>query len=73
MTAPAHDVILTVAETCHRLSLSEPTLRRYTKAGVEGFPRKIQLGPRRVGFSSHDVAAYVDRQREAALHIPEHS
>lgn len=64
MTAPAHDTILTVAETCHRLSLSEPTLRRYTKAGIEGFPKKLRLGPRRVGFSSRDVADYIEGKRE---------
>lgn len=33
--------ILTVAQVCERLTISEPTLRRYARAGVEDFPRKV--------------------------------
>ncbi|MEF2554523.1 AlpA family phage regulatory protein, partial [Aurantimonas sp. A2-1-M11] len=58
-------IILTVAQTCERLTISEPTLRRYAKSSSD-FPRKIQLGPRRVGYVKADVEAYVARRREAA-------
>lgn len=58
--------ILTVNQVCERLTISEPTLRRYAKAG-RGFPRKIQLGPRRVGYLASDVESYVaDRYKAAA-------
>jgi len=60
-----HAIILTVAQTCERLTISEPTLRRYAKS-TSDFPRKIQLGPRRVGYLKADIEAYVASRREAA-------
>lgn len=66
MTTVHPDTILTVPQVCQRLSLSEPTLRRYAAAGMDGFPRKIKLGARRIGYSSRDVAEYIERQRAAA-------
>ncbi|MBI0476111.1 AlpA family phage regulatory protein [Sphingomonas sp. MA1305] len=52
--------ILTVAQVCERLTISEPTLRRYSRR--PDFPRKVQLGPRRVGFIKSDVEAFIERQ-----------
>lgn len=60
------NTILTVAQVCERLTISEPTLRRYAKAGADEFPRKIQLGPRRVGYLARDVERYVTSRYEAA-------
>jgi predicted DNA-binding transcriptional regulator AlpA len=57
--------ILTALQVCDRLTISEPTLRRYSKAGGD-FPRKIQLGPRRVGYLLSDVERYVASRYEAA-------
>jgi predicted DNA-binding transcriptional regulator AlpA len=57
--------ILTVGQVCQRLTISEPTLRRYAKT-VSGFPRKIPLGPRRVGYLASDVERYVVSRYEAA-------
>lgn len=59
------NTILTSNQVCQRLTISEPTLRRYTKAGGS-FPRKIQLGPRRVGYLASDIERYVANQYEAA-------
>lgn len=63
----SHDtMILTVGQVCQRLTISEPTLRRYAKT-VRDFPRKIPLGPRRVGYLASDVERYVaDRYKAAA-------
>lgn len=44
----ASTTILSVQTVCDRLTISEATLRRYATAGGD-FPRKIKLGPRRVG------------------------
>lgn len=52
--------ILTVAQVCERLTISEPTLRRYSRRPE--FPRKVQLGPRRVGFIKSDVEAFIANQ-----------
>ena len=58
-------LIMTAEQVCQRLTISEPTLRRYAK--LEGdFPRKIQLGPRRVGYLASDVERYVASRYEAA-------
>jgi predicted DNA-binding transcriptional regulator AlpA len=66
----SHDTtILTVGQVCQRLTISEPTLRRYAKAGGD-FPRKIQLGPRRVGYLASDIERYVASRREAAGSAP---
>jgi predicted DNA-binding transcriptional regulator AlpA len=57
--------ILTVGQVCQRLTISEPTLRRYAKAGAD-FPRKIRLGPRRVGYLASDLERYIANRYEAA-------
>lgn len=57
--------ILTVAEACRELGLSEPTIRR-RQADDPNFPRKIKLSVRRVGFLRTDIEAYLARQRKAA-------
>jgi predicted DNA-binding transcriptional regulator AlpA len=57
--------ILTVNQVCQRLTMSEPTLRRYAKT-VSDFPRKIPLGPRRVGYLASDIERYVASRYEAA-------
>ncbi|MBR1143690.1 AlpA family phage regulatory protein [Bradyrhizobium sp. AUGA SZCCT0431] len=58
-------MILTVGQVCQRLTISEPTLRRYAKT-VRGFPRKIPLGPRRVGYLASDIESYVADRYKAA-------
>ena len=58
-------MILTVGQVCQRLTISEPTLRRYAKS-VRGFPRKIPLGPRRIGYLASDVENYVKSRYDAA-------
>lgn len=58
-------VILTVPQVCDRLSISEPTLRRYSAAGGD-FPAKIKLGPRRVGFLLSEVELWLTARHEAA-------
>ncbi|MCK1286577.1 AlpA family phage regulatory protein [Bradyrhizobium sp. 44] len=50
--------ILTVPQICERLTISEPTLRRYSKSNPD-FPRKVKLGPRRVGYLADDVERYI--------------
>lgn len=60
------NIVLTVADACKELSLSEPTMRRYSKADPE-FPQKVALSKRRVGYLRSDIEAYLTRQREAAL------
>jgi predicted DNA-binding transcriptional regulator AlpA len=57
--------ILTVHQVCERLTISEPTLRRYAKAGGD-FPPKIQLGPRRVGYLASDLERYITSRHTAA-------
>lgn len=57
--------VITVAQACEELSLSEPTLRRRA-ADDPNFPRKIQLSKRRVGYLLSDIRAWQARQREAA-------
>ncbi|APO53345.1 helix-turn-helix domain-containing protein [Bradyrhizobium diazoefficiens] len=58
--------ILTTDQVCQRLTISAPTLRRYAKAG-HGFPPKIPLGPRRVGYLASDIENYIANRRKAAL------
>ena len=58
-------IILTVEQVCERLTISEPTLRRYTKNG-DDFPRKIKIGQRRVGYLKADIEAYIARRYEHA-------
>lgn len=58
--------ILTVADACKELSLSEPTMRRYAKADPT-FPQKVPLSKRRVGYLRSDIEDYLARQREAVL------
>lgn len=62
---PAGQTVLTAQQVCQRLTVSEATLRRYAKAGGD-FPRKIKLGPRRVGYLKSDVEAWLARRFEAA-------
>ncbi|MGZ4988406.1 MAG: helix-turn-helix transcriptional regulator [Limisphaerales bacterium] len=57
--------VMTVGQVCQRLTISEPTLRRYAKTVID-FPRRIQLGPNRVGYLASDVERYVARRYEAA-------
>lgn len=57
--------ILTAAQVCERLTVSEATLRRYSKAGGD-FPAKIQLGPRRIGFLKGEGEAWLASRFYAA-------
>ncbi|QWW73763.1 AlpA family phage regulatory protein [Agrobacterium pusense] len=57
-SAFANDQTLwTVKQVCFHLTISEATLRRYCK-NVPNFPRKIQLGPRRIGFVKTEVESF---------------
>jgi predicted DNA-binding transcriptional regulator AlpA len=60
--------ILTADQVCQRLTISKPTLLRYARDGRAGgdFPRRIKIGPRRVGYRASEVERYLTRQREAA-------
>lgn len=58
--------VLTVEQACRELSLSEPTMRRYAKADP-GFPQKVPLSKRRVGYLRSDIEAYLARQRQAVM------
>lgn len=58
--------ILTTDQVCQRLTISAPTLRRYAKAGL-GFPPKILLGRRRVGYLATDIENYIVNRRKAAV------
>lgn len=60
--------ILTVPQICQMLTISEPTLRRYVNNNPD-FPRRLHLGPRRVGFLKSDVDAYISTRLEAANRI----
>lgn len=42
---------------CARLTISEPTLRRYEKT-LPGFPRPVWIGPRRKVYRLEDVESY---------------
>lgn len=66
MSTPSNITVLTVADTCKEIGLSEPTLRRRAAADPT-FPRKIKLSARRVGYLRSDIEAYLARQREAAF------
>lgn len=57
-------VLLTVKEVCFRLKISEASLRRYV-ASVPGFPQKVRIGPRRIGFPEEAVEAYMKRNMAA--------
>ncbi|RWM96168.1 MAG: AlpA family phage regulatory protein [Mesorhizobium sp.] len=57
--------ILSVQTVCDRLTISEATLRRYATAGGD-FPRKIKLGPRRIGYLKSDVEAWLTARHDAA-------
>lgn len=65
MSVPSDTTILTAADVCHRLTISEATLRRYARAGGD-FPAKLHLGPRRVGFIKSEVDAWISTRQEAA-------
>jgi predicted DNA-binding transcriptional regulator AlpA len=56
---------MTISQVCAPLTISEPTLRRYAKAGGD-FPAKIQLGPRRVGYLASEVERYITSRHAAA-------
>ena len=60
-----HTVILSVQTVCDRLTISEATLRRYATAGGD-FPRKIKLGPRRIGYLKSEVESWLASRHEAA-------
>ena len=68
---PGISTVLTVAQVCEALSISEPTLRRYAKS-VPQFPRKVKLGPRRVGFIKGEVLAGEFQNGDKQLIDPRH-
>lgn len=58
--------VLTVAQACKEIGLSEPTMRRRAFADPD-FPRKIKLSARRVGYLRRDIEAYLSKRHEVAL------
>jgi len=50
-------VFLTAKQVCGRLTISEPTLRRYS-ATLPTFPKPVWIGPRRKVYKLADVEAY---------------
>lgn len=55
--ANAAPVFLNAKAVCARLTISEPTLRRYERT-LPGFPRPVWIGPRRKVYRLEDVEAY---------------
>lgn len=55
--ANAAPVFLNAKAVCDRLTISEPTLRRYEKT-LPGFPRPIWIGPRRKVYNQAEVENY---------------
>lgn len=58
--------VMTVAEACAEIGLSEPTMRRRA-ADDPTFPRKIRLSARRVGYLRVDIEAFLARRYEESL------
>ena len=56
--------VMSIPTVCDRLTISEATLRRY--AAIEGFPRKINLGRRRIVYLKSDIEAWLAKRQEAA-------
>lgn len=50
-------VFLTAKQVCGRLTISEPTLRRYSST-IPEFPKPVWIGPRRKVFRLADVENY---------------
>lgn len=59
-------VLLTSQQLCSRLTISEPTLRRYRKTQPD-FPVAVRLGPKRIAFRADDVERYVERRLVSQL------
>lgn len=57
------DVILRVAEVCHRLGVSPYTLRRWRQAGL--FPQPRRIGPRRLGWPAPQIEAWLSARPES--------
>ena len=58
----AGEIIVRRAETIRRTGLSQSTLERYERQGI--FPRRIQLGPRAVGWRESEINKWItDRVR----------
>lgn len=55
--ANAGPLLLTAKQVAFELGVSPATLRRYAKS-VPGFPTKVQLGPRRIGFERAEVERF---------------
>ena len=54
--------IITLKELCTRVSYSPVQIWRLEKAGT--FPRRIQLGPNRVGWVEAEVEAWLRERME---------
>jgi predicted DNA-binding transcriptional regulator AlpA len=63
---PDDNTILTIAQVCHRLTVSESTFFRLAKRDT-AFPRAVQISPRRVGYLKSEIDNFIAaRQRKAA-------
>lgn len=60
------DRILSQDEVIKMVSYSEPHLRRLEKD--QKFPRRLQLGPRKVGWRLSDVMAWIAARPAKPLH-----
>ena len=56
--------LLTRAEFCSVLSISQPCAERWAQKGVG--PRPVKIGPRRIGYRVADVLAFISACRQAA-------
>jgi len=54
-----HDRIIRLSEVRHRTGLSRSFI--YAAIGNNRFPRQVRLGARAVGWSEHDIDAWMDR------------
>ena len=55
-------VVWSLAETCSHVSLSKTSIYFLEKSG--DFPKRIQLGARRIGFFREEVEAWLRQKQE---------
>ena len=61
------DRILSLKEVCKKTTLSKTQIYRLEAAG--SFPRRVSLGPGRVGWSNREILGWIeDQKRKRAVH-----
>lgn len=61
---PEPDRLLSIRAVSELTSLSEPTIRRYVRAGT--FPRSTKIGPNRSAWSLQQVTRWIEEKKGAA-------